>query len=71
MSTGIYIRTKKTRETHSRLNKGEGNPNHKLTIDEVIYIRNSESSAKYLATRYNLNRATIYKIKNRILWSHM
>lgn len=69
------IHTKETKKKMSKKKIGENNHNSKLTINEVIEIRekykNKEYSQKELALKYNVNQPAIYKIINYITWKHL
>ena len=49
--------------------KGEKHGRSKLTKKQVSKIRQSSLSAKTLAKRYDVHFSTIYRIKNRVLWT--
>ncbi len=50
---------------------GEANGLSKLTKNEVVEIVESILTKKELATKYNISRSVIYKIKRGETWSHL
>lgn len=41
-----------------------------LTEEAVRSIRTSADDAEQIATRHNITRSTVYRIRNRTLWAH-
>lgn len=64
-----------TRLLMSKVRKGEGNNNSKLTSGEVVLIRqlyfSSDITQKCLAQRFGVNEPAIYKIVNYLTWKHL
>jgi hypothetical protein len=52
---------------HSR-NNGENNPRARLTVDNVIAIRNSTETSAELGRRYGVSRLTIRDVRSRRNW---
>ena len=52
----------------NRQAKGEKNGNAKLTKEQVSQIRNDNRMGKEIAKDFNVSRATISQIKNKITW---
>jgi HNH endonuclease len=52
-------------------NVGELHPGHKLTEDDVLHILGSDKSNEELAAEYDVDRASIYKIRTGRSWSYM
>lgn len=50
---------------------GETNLNHKLSKKDVLEIRSSSEKNVILATRFGVNRKTIYRIKNKEQWQNL
>lgn len=50
---------------------GEKNNTAKLTEKQVLEIRESNLSAKEVASKYNVSTPTIYNIRNRDTWGHL
>ena len=48
---------------------GELNPKHKLTLEQVNYIRNSNKTNKELAYSFSVGSPCISKIKNNKTWT--
>ena len=61
----------KDRARKNRSNVGEARPQHKLTNEQVIDIRNSAEMIRPLARMYGVNRNTIKNIKNGTAWRHL
>lgn len=60
-----------TPEQVSEWVRGEGNPAHILTEDQVIEIRASDLTQRKLATAYGVSPSTIGAIKCGRLWRHL
>lgn len=58
-------------EEISKRVRGEGNPSHILTEDQVIEIRASPLTHKVLAERFGVSKVTIGAIKSGRLWKHL
>lgn len=57
-----------------KLNKsydGEGNPAAKLTVKEVLEIRNASEPHDQIASRYGITASNVSVIKNRKSWKHI
>lgn len=54
-----------------RLNRGEKNPNAKLTEADVRAIRADPRGSRLLEREYDVSRQTIDKIKSGRLWAHV
>ena len=52
-------------------NKGNFNPKAKLTEQDVLDIRSSDTKVKLLAEHYNVSREQIRRIKRRNMWAHI
>mgnify|MGYP002672629053 CR=1 FL=1 len=52
----------------NRQAKGEKNGSAKLTKEQVLQIRNDNRMGKEIAKDFNVSRATISQIKNKITW---
>ena len=52
-------------------NKGNFNPKAKLTEQDVLDIRSSDTPVKILAKQYNVSLKQIYIIRNRTAWAHI
>jgi hypothetical protein len=50
---------------------GQANANSKLTEEQVVAIRESLLSQNKLAAKYGMSRRHIFRIKNRLSWSHV
>lgn len=50
---------------------GEDAPAAKLTARDVLAIRASSESQRSLASRYDVNKSQISRIKNRVDWRHV
>lgn len=48
--------------------KGEKNPRAKLTVENILYIRNSNIGARVLAKEYGVALGTIYHVRNGYTW---
>jgi len=46
--------------------KGVLNSQSKLSIDDVLFIRKSSESSRYLATMFGVTHSTILRVKNGI-----
>jgi len=56
---------------HSLIQKGETHRKAKVTEIQVLEIRKSIFSTKYLAEKYNVSKNTIWSIKRKETWSHI
>lgn len=54
-----------------RNRRGTDHGRHKLTEDQVRFIRDSKLPSRYLAKQFHIARSLIYTIKRRIIWSHL
>lgn len=57
-----------------RSQKGERNPTHRLTEDEIMEIRRiwaRNVTAKELAAKYGVAPITIYKVVSDQCWTHL
>lgn len=52
-------------------NKGHSHPLAKLTVEQVIEIRNSKPRTKGLAAKYGVSNSRISAIRNGISWRHL
>lgn len=68
---GVYHLPESAKLLIGLASRGEGNPSHKLTEDEVLYIRASDLSQWTLARMYNVSQTTINDIKRRKTWRHL
>ena len=50
---------------------GEQHGNSKLTEADVYHIRNCDTSIIDLAKTYNVDRSTVYNVRNRKYWKHI
>jgi len=48
--------------------KGELNPRAKLTLEQVVLIRNDERTCSKIATEYNVSKSLIKQIKKNKIW---
>lgn len=53
---------------HSEHFKGVKNPKSKLSESDVLRIRTLENSVENIAVDYQINKSTVYRIKNRQCW---
>ena len=78
----LYITTRSERTQEALRNreyipasqKGQKNPNSKLTEDDVVSIREKKDQGathQELADEYNVTKTTISQIVNRKLWKHV
>lgn len=51
--------------------QGENNPNCKLTKDCVLKIFNDKRSARVIANEYGVSGGTVWKIKQKRIWTHV
>lgn len=51
--------------------KGETNAAHKLTDDEVRFIRKTALGPTALAEMFGVHRSTIHNVRSRQTWSHL
>ena len=51
--------------------KGEKNGNSKLSVEDVIFIRNSGNSVSELADDFGMDRTQIWNIIKRKQWKHV
>lgn len=51
--------------------KGERQPSAKLTNDKVLKIFNSSEMNGKLAARFGICRQQVYRIKNKLAWTHV
>ena len=56
---------------YGRDDRGERNPHARLTVADVLAIRESTEGATALARRYGVSRAHIYAIRSRREWAHI
>lgn len=47
---------------------GEGNPQAKLTKQQVAHIRNDPRATRYIAAEYGIDRTTVQRIRSGKLW---
>jgi hypothetical protein len=59
------------RTSKGRTLKGSAVTISKLTEQQVIGIRASPKSAKFLSKQYGVSDCTIYNIRNRSVWKHI
>ena len=60
--------TKEARARISKANSGERNPGHKLTKAQVLQIRSSEKTQRFLANHYGVSQPLISRILSRRSW---
>lgn len=51
--------------------KGIKNGNHKLSEEDVLYIRTSTEDSLTLSHKFNISRTQVYRIKSKKLWNHL
>lgn len=51
--------------------RGERHGRAKLTEEQVIIIRTNGKSVRSTAREFGISRATVRRIRDRILWSHI
>lgn len=51
--------------------KGETHPMHKISENDVIFIRASKEKTKYLSEKYGIAKCTIRRIRSKKLWRHI
>jgi hypothetical protein len=62
----------KSRQGNSKKGRpGQTNPAAKLTVDQVVAIRNSDEIGTNLAARLNVSKTTISRIRLRKIWRHI
>jgi hypothetical protein len=60
------------KENHKTINrKGSANAKARLSIEDVVNIRNSNDKHCNLARQYKVTATTIQNIRNHKLWSHL
>jgi hypothetical protein len=57
------------KKRHGTYLKGETVHNHKLTIDSVAFIRNSQATGRHLAEQFNVRESTISAVRKKRLWA--
>lgn len=61
---GLYDKATKQKQ-------GELNHSSKLTKENILWVRESDKPAAYLAEKLSVNVTTIYRIKNKETWIHV
>lgn len=51
--------------------RGEDNPSSKLTMVQAMEIRNSDHNCTVLASKFNVTRESIRRVRKGITWSHL
>lgn len=61
----------KVRKGRARNLRGEQHPMAKLSQDQVIAIRRSPKSGRWVAKEFGIDRSTVQYIRNGKLWGHL
>jgi hypothetical protein len=67
----IKDRDRKGRTVNPPALNGEFHPNHKLTNESVLNIRNDSRPHEIIAREYGINKHYVCDIKKRRAWRHM
>lgn len=62
---------KHAHRTGLKSGRGSANSNAKLTADDVVAIRASQTDASALAEQYGVSRSTVVNILKRTTWRHL
>lgn len=62
---------KHAHETGLKSNRGSGNSNSKLNVNDVLAIRASHLSVEELAEKYGIGLTTVRSVISRRTWSHV
>lgn len=66
-----YKHSEETKRKESEIQRGEGNGNNKLKVEDILYIRNSTERTSVLARKYKIACHTVWCIRTRKSWSHL
>ena len=64
-------RTPETRDKMSLSKRGEKNPRHKFTKEQVLAIREDPRTQRTIAAEYGITQTRVSYIKTKRSWSHM
>jgi hypothetical protein len=69
MSWKTQVGNEADKVTHGTSNRGERNGHAKLTVQQVLLIRESTAQLKQLASSFGVSITTISEVRNRKQWS--